>query len=89
MNQIKIVKEVADSMFSISEIPSNEEFYSEFYLRLQERLNIRNRCKWERKLIGHPGQQDYFWLTECGHFYIYDDQPTDIFCPQCGCVITK
>jgi hypothetical protein len=40
MNQIDIVKKIADGMIGIGGIPSNQEFYEEFNFRVQMALNI-------------------------------------------------
>ena len=40
MNQIDIIKKIADDMIGIGGIPSNEEFYEEFNFRVQAALNI-------------------------------------------------
>ena len=40
MNQIDIVKQIADDMIGIGGIPSNQEFYEEFNFRLQTALNV-------------------------------------------------
>lgn len=39
-NQIEIVKDVADGMIGIGGVPSNEEFYVEFDMRIKAALNI-------------------------------------------------
>lgn len=40
MNQIDVVKKIADDMIGIGGIPSNQEFYEEFNYRVQDALNI-------------------------------------------------
>lgn len=39
-NQIERVKDIADGMEGIGGIPSNEEFYAEFNMRVMAALNI-------------------------------------------------
>ena len=41
-NQIEIVKNIADEMIGIGGIPSNEEFYAEFDMRVREALRIHD-----------------------------------------------
>ena len=41
-NQIEIVKKIADGMIGIGGIPSNEEFYAEFDMRVRDALRIHN-----------------------------------------------
>jgi hypothetical protein len=41
-NQIDIVKDIADGMIGIGGIPSNEEFYAEFDMRVREALRIHD-----------------------------------------------
>ena len=41
-NQIEIVKDIADGMIGIGGIPSNEEFYAEFDMRVRDALRIHN-----------------------------------------------
>lgn len=43
MNQIDIVKKIADEMLGIGGIPSNQEFYEEFNCRVQVALNINHK----------------------------------------------
>ena len=40
MNQIDVVKKIADDMLGIGGIPSNQDFYEEFNFRVQAALNI-------------------------------------------------
>lgn len=40
-NQIEIVKEIADGMIGIGGIPTNEEFYAEFDMRVRAALRIQ------------------------------------------------
>lgn len=39
-NQIEIVKDIAEGMIGIGGIPSNEEFYAEFDMRVRAALRI-------------------------------------------------
>jgi len=41
-NQIEIVKDIADGMIGIGGIPSNEEFYAEFDMRVRAALRIHD-----------------------------------------------
>jgi hypothetical protein len=41
-NQIDIVKDIADGMIGIGGIPSNEDFYAEFDMRVREALRIHD-----------------------------------------------
>jgi len=41
-NQIEIVKEIADGMIGIGGIPSNEDFYAEFDMRIKAALRIHD-----------------------------------------------
>jgi hypothetical protein len=45
MNQIEVVKRIAESMYNIGGIPSNEEFYAEFNMRVKEALGIRDKLE--------------------------------------------
>lgn len=40
--QIEIVKDIADGMIGIGGIPSNEEFYAEFDMRVRAALRIHD-----------------------------------------------
>ena len=40
-NQIEIVKDVADGMIGIGGMPTNEEFYAEFDMRIKAALGIK------------------------------------------------
>lgn len=42
-NQINIVKKIADDMIGIGGVPSNNEFYEEYNMRIKEALQIQNK----------------------------------------------
>lgn len=43
MNQIEIVKQIANDMIGIGGIPTNQEFYDEFIFRVEDALNITTK----------------------------------------------
>ena len=85
MNQIEIVKDIADGMIGIGGIPSNEEFYHEFNFRFQSRLNIKINCTWKHVDMGMFGCEYLVYKTSCGK--TYDEKHK--YCPHCGCLIVQ
>jgi hypothetical protein len=72
-NQIDIVKDIADGMIGIGGIPSNEEFYAEFDMRVRAALRIHNvvgasaeqlpnRCK----VCGRTDEERLTMTSMCG-----------------------
>ena len=63
-NHIDIVKDIADGMIGIGGIPSNEEFYAEFDMRVREALHIH----------GVVGRSEQLVCDECkGWGYTVDE----------------
>lgn len=84
MNQIEIVKDIAEGMIGIGGIPNNQEFYAEFNSRLQASLGIKTECKWKHVDMGMFGCSDYVYKTSCGQEYDSNKISPSIFCPNCG-----
>jgi len=61
-NQIEIVKDIADGMIGIGGIPTNEEFYAEFDMRVRAALRIHD-VVWRSEPCGLLHSTD--WNGKC------------------------
>lgn len=73
-NQIEIVKDIADGMIGIGGIPSNEEFYAEFDMRVRAALRIHDVV----------GRSEQLSCPRCGHTGIDTDKDGLNYCRSCS-----
>jgi len=66
-NQIEIVKDIADGMIGIGGIPSNEEFYAEFNMRVRAALRIHDVVVRSEQFICPCCGSDKTYKTEAYH----------------------
>jgi hypothetical protein len=69
-NQIEIVKDIANGMIGIGGIPSNEEFYAEFDMRVRAALRIHDVVGRSEQLVCDvcekiKGQEYYTICHDC------------------------